>query len=92
MFVNHTSSLKNTDLNFLQPSTECYKLQILGALCLLLSLNGIFFNLTLLKILTSHKIESSNSAKPFIKTLTILNLLGCASELPLVTLSNFNCG
>ncbi len=82
-------AINSTD-PYSQPHFECYQLQIVGGVCLLLAVSGLVFN-SLLLYMSLRKKEMRNSAKLFLIVLTILNLLGCLCEMPFIIISNFNC-
>lgn len=70
--------------------TECYKLRILGIICIILFLSSLAFNTLLLKTFYKNK-NLRTSFNAIIIALTILNLIGTILELPFIIISNLSC-
>lgn len=74
----------------LDSPTECYKLKILGFVCILLFISSSFFNLLLLSVFIRHR-SLRTSFNVTIIALTSLNLIGTFTQLPFIIISNLSC-
>ena len=74
----------------LEPPVECYKLKVVGAVCVAICIFGVFFNSLLLFMCYKYG-KFCNSFYTSMIALTVLNLLGLISEMPFIILSNFRC-
>ncbi len=92
--MQQISQLKNLSVPIdpydLESPVECYKLQILGVFCILLTLAGIVFNSILLYVCACKK-DMRKSINSFMIAITVLNLFGCIFEMPFIIVSNFKC-
>jgi hypothetical protein len=68
----------------------CYILNIIAVYAVCLFVSSLFFNGLLLTVFVKHK-DLRTTLNLLIMTLTILNLVGTASECPFIIVSNFNC-
>lgn len=69
---------------------ECYKLNFLSIYYSLIMILSITLNISVILGLNSPK-KLENSFDVSVYSLSILNLLGSMSELPVVILTNYNC-
>jgi hypothetical protein len=90
MYENNNNKNNSIDEYSLESPTECYKLQILGIICIILFISSLIFNSLLLNLFIKNKhLRTPNYAS--VIALTILNLIGTLTQLPFIIISNLSC-
>ncbi len=90
MYENNNNKNNSIDEYSLESPTECYKLRILGLICIILFISSLTFNSLLLNVFIKNKhLRTPNYAS--VIALTILNLIGTLTQLPFIIISNLSC-
>ena len=87
---NNNNNHNHHDPFDMVPLVDCFKLKTIALYCVFIFLTGTMFNSILLWIFYKYK-ELRTPMNGFIIALTVLNLTGCITEMPIVILSNFYC-
>ena len=89
--MNYTSILLKQKENItIQTINECIKIKFFGIYLTFIFIAGASLNSSLLCVFYMKKELRTPLNKLFI-ALTVINLIGCVTEIPLVIFSSFNC-
>lgn len=88
--MSNNSTNRYIDKYSLESPVECYKLKLVGILCIFLFVFSAFFNSILLWTFIRNK-SLRTSLNMFIIALTSFNLFGTLIELPFIIVSNLKC-
>jgi hypothetical protein len=69
---------------------ECWKLNVIALIYVLLLVLGVLFNSALLLLFMGRK-ELIQSLNVYIFVITVLNLIGCISQFGVVIIANLEC-